>query len=94
MSDLRFYLSWTALLLSLAGIFAWAWWAANHRRLWLFTVPPLLWLVHLSIFYTVLLAMNSSPTEFFATWSAIIRIQGITTVTVAAIIFRNGKLFK
>ena len=91
MSDARFALSVVIWFCSAIGIIAWVWWSRQGVWPWEFAVAPIMWLVNVSLFYTVILIINQPPSEFFSLWSAVIRLQAIITIIAGGIIFLDGR---
>ena len=86
MSPTRFLLSELALVLSLIGLVAWVRWMYVQPRLAWFGVAPLTYLLHVVIFYAVLLFVRPTPSELFSQWSIVLRIQALATVIFGAVI--------
>lgn len=69
-----------ALVLSLAGFVVWLLYAWSHRRYWVFSVPPISWLVHVVFFYSAVFArdyLGFCIGYSFTDWSALLRLHAV-----------------
>lgn len=73
----RYLIQVTSFSIALAGVVVWLYWALKYRDRWLYSVAPISWLLHVAVFYFFVL-LNEPPffSEFFATWSAAIKLHG------------------
>lgn len=96
MSETRLWLSVLAMVMAIIGVVTWLRWTYLQPRLAWFGVAPLTYLLHVLLFYLVLIIMRPAPTEFFSQWSIVLRIQALATIIAAAFIMifdrnRRGK---
>lgn len=67
-------------LLALVGLVVWALWARRRPDLGLYAVPPITWLGHALIFYTLVFAKDAglftAPLSF-TNWSAVLRLHAV-----------------
>lgn len=94
-----FWLQILSTLISILGIYHWVKWGRAMNGMWLYSVPPISWLVHVIIFYSVVLVYkfiigNNEGAEWITLWSAALRLHAVILVTAASMImlyFRRRK---
>ncbi len=70
----------TTWLLALIGLVVWALWARRRPEFRLYAVPPITWLGHAVIFYTMVFIrdIGSIPVSLsFTRWSTILRLHAM-----------------
>ena len=71
------------LFLSVAGIGFWMSWARQHWDKWLYAVPPLTWLLHVTLFYSAVFGRDLGVLTIgpiFSEWSAVLRLHSVILV--------------
>ena len=81
-----------ALLVSVVVLivgFSW-WW--HNRSQWIIAMPPLVYFVHIALFYSLVLVAyfnHVALSAWFQTWSTVLRLHGEGTVISLAFIARS-----
>lgn len=88
-------------LLALIGLVVWALWARHHPDIRLYAVPPVTWLGHALLFYSLVFMRDAGilvPASLsFMLWSSVLRLHAMILLTgfgVMLLVERIGLLVR
>ena len=67
------------LVVSLFGIIFWIYWAYKFKEIWLYSIPPISWLINVLVLIGI--KYLGSDLELFHFWSVVVRLHGVILVT-------------
>lgn len=82
-------------VIGLATIAAFAFWIRRYRDQWYYSIVPLTWLAHLTLFY-ICVFMRDAGLNFvgmdFTFWSSLVRLHGVSAMAGIVVAMLIGKL--
>lgn len=83
-----------ALAIALIGLSTWIIWARKSGK-WGYAALPVTYIAHVIVFYIVVILLQPPVNgEFYTTWSAVVRLQGVITILVGGAVMLWAKFIK
>lgn len=77
---------WLILIICTIGLVAWIAWSLDDKSCRAYAYGAVLWMLHISIFYIVIILTDGIEPLFLNVWSNAIRLQGVLTFAGAGLV--------